>query len=411
MAGADTLPQEIRSRVAELGSADLVVAFTAAGVGANGGRGVLARAGEVVGQLVAGATTVVVHPAAGTTGDDATAGSVRLLAFPAGVADQVPRLGLDAGQTYRTVFTVSQALGARACLVIGSDPSELSPQALRGLAQPVLEGSADLVTPVYRRGRYESLLIAAVVAPLFRALYGYRLRFPIGGDFGLSATLVSRCLRPTATARGEPIWLTSEAACAGMQLAQAQLGVAFPAQREPTDASTVLAAVLGPVFQDVANRAPCWQRSRESRSVSTVGPLSQSSSEGTAPDTARMIESFRIGYANLQDVWRSFLPPATLLDLKRLTTFGPDAFRMGDELWARIVYDFALAYRLGTISREHVLGALTPVYLAWIASYTREAHGASEPVLGARMERLGAAYESQKPYFVSRWRWPDRFNP
>ena len=58
-----------------------------------------------------------------------------------------------------------------------------------------------------------------------------------------------------------------------------------------------------------------------------------------------------------------------------------------------------------------MLGALTPLYLAWIASYTREARGASEPVLVGRMERLGAAYESQKPYFVSRWRWPDRFNP
>lgn len=409
MAG-EALPEEIRSRVSALGRADTVVAFTASAPGSDGATKLAGRTGEAVGQLSPGGTIVLVPGGADAAGES-VGGSVHVLRFPAGVADQVPRLGLDAGQTYRTVFTVSQALGAHACLVIGSDPAALSAHALRGLAQPVLEGGADLVTPVYRRGRYEGLLNVAVVAPLFRALYGCRVRFPIGGDFGLSGALVARCLRPAGAPRGDAVWLTSEAACAAMQLAQAQLGVGFPAQREPGDASAVLAAVLGPVFQDVANRAACWQRSRESRSVPTVGPLNLPPPDTPAPDAGRLLDSFRIGYANLQDVWRAFLPPATLLELKRLTTLGPDAFRMGDELWARIVYDSALAYRLGSISRDHVLGALTPLYLAWIASYTREARGASEPVLAGRMERLGAAYESQKPYFVSRWRWPDRFNP
>ncbi len=29
----------------------------------------------------------------------------------------------------------------------------------------------------------------------------------------------------------------------------------------------------------------------------------------------------------------------------------------------------------------------------------------------ARIERLARAYEANKSYLVSRWRWPDRFNP
>jgi hypothetical protein len=28
-----------------------------------------------------------------------------------------------------------------------------------------------------------------------------------------------------------------------------------------------------------------------------------------------------------------------------------------------------------------------------------------------RLEQLARAYEDNKPYLVSRWRWPDRFNP
>ena len=89
----------------------------------------------------------------------------------------------------------------------------------------------------------------------------------------------------------------------------------------------------------------------------------------------------------------------------------PEEFRIPDELWARIVYDFALAYRLRTIARDHLLRALTPLYLGWIASYAVEVESAGRSAVQRRWERLCGAYESGKPYFVSRWRWPDRFNP
>jgi glucosylglycerate synthase len=81
---------------------------------------------------------------------------------------------------------------------------------------------------------------------------------------------------------------------------------------------------------------------------------------------------------------------------------------MPDNLWARIIYDFLLAHRLRTINRGHLLGAMVPLYLAWVASYinvTAESDGESH------IEAVTTAFETEKPYLVSRWRWPDRFNP
>jgi hypothetical protein len=54
---------------------------------------------------------------------------------------------------------------------------------------------------------------------------------------------------------------------------------------------------------------------------------------------------------------------------------------------------------------------MTPLYLAWVASYALETKDASITDFQNRLERLALAYESQKPYLLSRWRWPDRFNP
>ena len=78
-------------------------------------------------------------------------------------------------------------------------------------------------------------------------------------------------------------------------------------------------------------------------------------------------------------------------------------------LWARMVYDFVLAFRLRTLNRGHLLGALTPLYLAWVASHLLVVESGVPPE--QHVEETAAAFEAEKPYFVSRWRWPDRFNP
>jgi hypothetical protein len=84
---------------------------------------------------------------------------------------------------------------------------------------------------------------------------------------------------------------------------------------------------------------------------------------------------------------------------------------MPDELWVRVVYDFALAHRLRTINRDHLLRSMTPLYLGWVSSHAREVANADAATIEERLTRLALAYEAGKWYLVSRWRWPDRFNP
>jgi hypothetical protein len=66
---------------------------------------------------------------------------------------------------------------------------------------------------------------------------------------------------------------------------------------------------------------------------------------------------------------------------------------------------------LRTINRDHLLQSMTPLYLGWIASHAREVETAEAAAVEERLEDLSIAYEVGKPYLVSRWRWPDRFNP
>jgi hypothetical protein len=314
--------------------------------------------------------------------------------------------------TYRAVFQIGKRLGARGCVLVGSEPATLSAEALRRLIHPVVEQGFDLVMPCYVRGRFDGLLLGSVVTPLVRALYGRRILFPIGIDFGFSARVVEQQFQRSPAARdGVPIWLTTDAISAGLQVGQAHLGIPLPARKDPPEASTAVAQVLGPLFLDVERNAAYWQKVRGSHPVTTFGTGRPPVDQPAAVDVTRMVETFGLGYRTLQSVWSAVLPPATLVELKRLTALAPASFRLPDELWARIVYDFALAHRLRIMSRDHLLKAMTPLYLAWVASYATEVGRASAVAVEYRLERLGAAFEAQKPYFVSRWRWPDRFNP
>jgi hypothetical protein len=177
-------------------------------------------------------------------------------------------------------------------------------------------------------------------------------------------------------------------------------------QPSDPDINSILALVTGSLFADIEAKAALWQRPRRA-------PMARRTTTEAAPndgvtDVPRMVAAFRLATANLQEVWSLVLPPNSLLMLKRCSVLDPAEFRMPDNLWARIVFDFLIAYRLRTINRGHLLGALIPLYLAWVAGHINVI--ASGIPAERHIETVAAAFEADKPYLVARWRWPDRFN-
>ena len=317
---------------------------------------------------------------------------------------------------YRKVFTVGGKLGARACSVMVSQPQAVTPHRIFSLVQPVMDLGFDLVAPCYTRQKMEGLLTRSILSPLQRALYGDQIQNPMGPDFGLSGKLLERVLtQDLARRRGTDVnalaLMASTAATGGFQICETYLGVHGQRATDWGNLSSLLAEVLGPVFLDMEGRAAHWQRIRGSRTLPRFGQPDAPPPDTGSADVHGMIESFRLGTQNLQDVWGIILPPTTLLELRRLSRLPEDQFRLPDQVWVRIVYDFALGHHLRTISRDHLLRSITPLYLGWIASFALETQTAGLQEVDARIERLSKAYEDNKSYLVSRWRWPDRFNP
>jgi hypothetical protein len=311
---------------------------------------------------------------------------------------------------YLNTYKLAQENGVTTCLLLGAESQSLHPEAIRALAQSTLTN--DLSVAHYDLGPREGLVNSAMLYPVTRALFGTRPRFPLAIDLGLSLRMAGRLAataqRFTATSQDDSfLWPLAEAATANFTIAEVEVTPRIIPQPANRDLNSLLALIAGSLFSDVDAKASFWQRARGTQPAALFLP--QTAHVAEPPDTAPMLEAFRLAYTNLHEIWSLVLPPNSLLGLKKLSVLHPENFRMPDNLWARIVYDFILAYRLRTINRGHLLGALTPLYLAWVASHLTLISTGTPPE--KHIQDLAAAFETDKPYLVSRWRWPDRFNP
>jgi hypothetical protein len=309
-------------------------------------------------------------------------------------------------------YQLAEENQARAILILGPGSSSLRPSALSDLSGAVISPSTDLAVPCYDLPPHAGLINSAILYPLTRALFVSRTRFPLAIDLGLSLRMAQRIAAaaqhtPPANQDAAILWPINEAAVAGFTVQEFDAGPRQTPQPADSDINAILASVTGSLFADIDAKAAFWQRTRQLPAARQTWP--EPTGNDGAADIHSMLDAFHLAYTNLQEIWSLVLPPNTLLGLKRLSVIEPAAFRMPDSLWARIVFDFLLAYRLRTLNRGHLLGALIPLYLAWVASHFNITASGTSPE--RHIEAVAAAFEADKPYLVSRWRWPDRFNP
>jgi hypothetical protein len=209
---------------------------------------------------------------------------------------------------------------------------------------------------------------------------------------------------------GLDLWLSTSAAVGGYRIGEALLGErTFAPRSVAPDLNTAFGQLVGAMMTDLEMRASVWQRMRGPSAVPTFGTPPAVALHPSPLEVEPMLESFRLGYRALRDVWAWILPPRTIIELRRLADAALTQFRFADDLWARIIYDFALGHRLKTMPHGQLLGALTPLYLGWLASFVLDPVTATVDGAEQRVETLCTSFETQRPYLISRWRWPERF--
>lgn len=407
---------EVEGQLARLGPREIAVAVltynnaaTIEGVGAAVHAALDARPNGMAGVLV----NVDVGSSDGTPEALARAGAAVLLArvaAPVTERAQVPFHGVPGrAEAVRTALTLSRRVGARVLVFVEADLVSLSPEWIDRLARPVWEAKADFVAPAYARHRYDGTVTNLLLSPLVRTLYGRRLRQPLGGQQALSARLVEHLLvHPQWTWSGRDVvdlWMVGTAIADGFAVWETWLGRRrIESRTRSTDLPAMIAQTLGAVFTVMDRHQDLWREVHGSEPVPALGEVVPTGTEAVTVDVERLLAGFRLGLRDLVPIWEHILAADTLGDVLSLTTESPERFRFPDDLWARVVYDFALGHHYAVVHREHLLRSLVPLYLGRTAAFVTATRARSGPATEAMIEGVGAAFERQKPYLTERWR-------
>jgi glycosyltransferase involved in cell wall biosynthesis len=316
------------------------------------------------------------------------------------------------GSALRMIFRMAALLNAKACVVVDSDLRSITPEWIDLLLRPVLHAGFDFVAPYYHRHKYDGTITNSIVYPLTRALYGYRVRQPIGGDFGLSRRVLSRYLErrdwESDTARfGIDVWMTTIAMAEGFRMCQSFLGAKLHDPKDPAvHLSTMLQQVISSVFALMREYERIWKPRRGSEAVDLFGFQFGVGLDPVNVNTERMLNSFRSGCDQLAEIWALALHRDTLAEVLKLggqVAAGARGIRFEDRLWVRIIMDFAVSHRDLPLERGNLLRSLPPLYLARVASFVGETREMTSEQVEDRIERLCLCFEEMKPYLINRW--------
>jgi glycosyltransferase involved in cell wall biosynthesis len=315
------------------------------------------------------------------------------------------------GSAFRMIFQMASSMSAKACAVVDSDLRSITPEWIDLLIRPVLHAGFDFVAPYYHRHKYDGTITNSIVYPLTRALYGKRLRQPIGGDFGLSGPLMARYLErqdwETDVARfGIDIWMTTIALAEGYRVCQSFLGAKLHDAKDPgADLSAMLQQVAGSVFSLMHEYEGIWPAIRGSEEADLFGFRHDVGLDPIDVNLDRMLRTFRASAHDLPEVWALALRSSTLDAVQGLARHsGADgAFRFEDELWVSVIHEFALAHREKRLERGHLLKSLTPLYIGRVASFVNEVRELGADAVEERIETLCECFEARKQDLTASW--------
>lgn len=408
MMESDLLSPEIISQIKKIDRADILIGIPSFRNAKTIAKVVKAASQGVV-KYFPDLKPVLVNADGGS--EDKTPEIVFQTPVPEGVKKIVtPYQGLPGkGSAFRTIFDIADQLKAKICIVVDSDLRSITPEWIKLLGEPIHKYNFGYVTPYYLRYKYDGTITNSLAYPLTRALYGVRIRQPIGGEFGftggLARVFAHQKVWDTDIARyGIDIWMTTTAICEGFRICQSSMGVKLHDPKDPSsDLTPMFKQVTGTLFGLMKKYEVKWKAVRGSVPVETFGQECHLEPKGVTLTPAKMIERFKQGYGAKAKLWEKILLPENYHQITALIKLSEDDFYFPVELWTKVVYDFAVAFNFSSFDPDKVIESFIPLYNGRTAAYVIETRNLSGILAEALVEGGAQVFERLKPYLVKRW--------
>jgi glycosyltransferase involved in cell wall biosynthesis len=282
------------------------------------------------------------------------------------------------GTALRSVFEAANRLKVRTCAMVDSDLRSITADWVKYLLDPVLEKGYQFVSPVYMRHKYDGTITNNIVYNLTRALYGKRIRQPIGGDFAISGDIAKfyseQEVWDTDVARfGIDIWMTTSAITQGFRICQSNLGVKIHDAKDPGQhLGPMFRQVLSALFSLMERYEGYWKKIQGSEPLEIFGFEGYVEPEPVNVNLEGLIELFKTGYQQFSALWKGIFCEDCFNQITETAQMDSRQFYLPTDVWVRILYELGATFHSWQVNRTKLLDLMTPLYFARVASFVRQ---------------------------------------
>ena len=322
------------------------------------------------------------------------------------------------GNNFRNLFEKVIELKAKAIVVVDADLKSITPKWIKHLGEPLFNGFS-YVAPLYVRHKYDGTITNGIAYPMTRALYGRRIRQPIGGDFGFSGKLARIYLESDLwddyiANFGIDIWMTTLAICSKVRVCQAFVGKPkIHRVKDPgADLGPMFRQVIGTIFKMITHFQPVWLRIKYSRPTAIFGfGLGETEMPPEINvNEERLRNQFHEGFVKFGEIWQQILSKDIYRKLLEIRELNEERFNFPVELWARLLFDIAVSYRDEVVDRDLMMESLIPLYFGKTLSFVKKTKRMSIAQAEEAIESECMVFETTKPYLIRRWKEPQKTN-
>ncbi len=404
------LDPEVIRRCEEIGCADIVVGIPSFRNADTIAHVVQAAAAGMV-KYFPGLRPVIVNSDGGSTDD--TVDVVLQTPVPPEVEKIVtPYKGLPGkGSAFNAIFEIASRLRTRICIVVDSDLRSITPEWIRLLGEPVHTSSYGFVAPYYIRHKYDGTITNNLAYPLTQALYGRRIRQPIGGDFGFTGSLAllyshMDVWQSDIAKFGIDIWMTTTALTEGFRVCQSAMGVKIHNVKDPgSDLASMFTQVTSTLFYLMGMHDVKWMGVKGSTATRIFGDVRYEEPATMEINVENLMDHFEVGYADYRELWERVLEAANMMEVAFAAQGRKEEdFSFPEKLWAKIVYDYAVAYNFDCdVSRPALVRSMVPLYCARTADTAIRTRNMTSMEAEQLVQRQAEEFEWLKPYLVEKW--------
>jgi hypothetical protein len=319
--------------------------------------------------------------------------------------------------SFFNLMEVAQRLEPKVVLAFDARISTVKTSWVPRLAEPVLKNGASYTAPIYSRQFFDTPVTYLLTYPMFRAVFGRRIRHPNLGDAAFSGSLNRELLENTS-------WPTEDnyAACElTMQVKAVRHGPVFQSfmgdprvghVRRPIDAGVAaeFRANLKSLYELMELYPEIWLKVRNSRPTPILGTdlkpeilpprdltITPESAGNMIREIARQSEPF----------WAKHFPEHAGL-LENLKKLPLESLDVDPEIWVKIIYKGALIFRgLDCEGRTALALSVTPLFLARLFKFHQLTRSLNSAQLLSLIEDEAMVFEKYKADLSFGWKSMD----